>query len=84
MRYSLENPYAYVDANVMGTLVMLEAARRIGKPAGIVYASSSSVYGANLKQPFSVADPVEQPVSLYAATKRSCELIAQTYATFMG
>ncbi len=84
VRYSLENPYAYVDANVMGTLVMLEAARRIGKPAGIVYASSSSVYGANLKQPFSVADPVEQPLSLYAATKRSCELIAQTYAHLYG
>jgi UDP-glucuronate 4-epimerase len=84
VRYSLENPYAYIDANVMGTLVMLEAARRIGKPGGIVYASSSSVYGANRKQPFSVADPVEQPVSLYAATKRSCELLAQTYSHLYG
>ena len=80
VRYSLENPYSYIDANVMGTLVMLEAARRIEKLGAITYASSSSVYGANRKQPFSVADPVDQPVSLYAATKRSCELIAHSYS----
>jgi UDP-glucuronate 4-epimerase len=80
VRYSLENPYAYIDANVVGTLVMLEAARRIDKLSAITYASSSSVYGANKKQPFSVDDRVDQPVSLYAATKRSCELIAHTYA----
>ncbi len=84
VRYSLENPYAYIDANVMGTLVMLEAARRIDRLTGIVYASSSSVYGANRKQPFSVDNAVDQPVSLYAATKRSCELIAQTYAHLYG
>ena len=84
VRYSLENPYAYIDANVMGTLVMLEAARRIQKPGAITYASSSSVYGANRKQPFSVADPVDQPVSLYAATKRSCEMIARSYSHLYG
>jgi UDP-glucuronate 4-epimerase len=80
VRYSLQNPYAYVDANVTGTLVMLEAARRIDNLTAITYASSSSVYGANKKQPFSVEDRVDQPVSLYAATKRSCELIAHTFS----
>ena len=80
VRYSLENPYAYIDANVMGTLVMFEAARRIDGLTGITYASSSSVYGANRQQPFSVEDRVDEPVSLYAATKRSCELLAQTYS----
>jgi UDP-glucuronate 4-epimerase len=84
VRYSLENPYAYVDANVMGTLVMLEAARRIDGLTGITYASSSSVYGANRQQPFGVEDRVDQPVSLYAATKRSCELLAQTYSHLYG
>ena len=80
VRYSLENPYAYIDANVTGTLVMLDAARRIDNLTALTYASSSSVYGANEKQPFSVEDRVDRPVSLYAATKRSCELIAHTYA----
>ena len=84
VRYSLENPYAYIDANVMGTLVMLEAARRIDGLTAITYASSSSVYGANQKQPFAVEDPVDQPVSLYAATKRSCELLAHTYSHLYG
>ncbi len=84
VRYSLENPYAYIEANVMGTLVLLEAARRIDKLDAFTYASSSSVYGANRKQPFSVDDPVEQPVSLYAATKRSCELIARSYSHLYG
>jgi UDP-glucuronate 4-epimerase len=84
VRYSLENPYAYVDANITGTLVMLEAARRIDPLTAITYASSSSVYGANKKQPFSVADRVDQPVSLYAATKRSCELIAHTFSHLYG
>src|ERR1700736_848623 len=84
VRYSLENPYAYVDANVMGTLVMLEAARRIDGLTGITYASSSSVYGANRQQPFGVADRVDEPVSLYAATKRSCELLAHTYSHLYG
>jgi UDP-glucuronate 4-epimerase len=84
VRYSLENPYAYIEANVLGTLVMLEAARRIDNLTAITYASSSSVYGANRKQPFSVDDPVDQPVSLYAATKRSCELNAHTYSHLYG
>ena len=84
VRYSLETPYAYVDANVMGTLVMFEAARRIDGLTGITYASSSSVYGANRQQPFGVEDRVDQPVSLYAATKRSCELLAQTYSHLYG
>jgi UDP-glucuronate 4-epimerase len=84
VRYSLENPYAYIDANVMGTLVMLEAARRIDGLTGITYASSSSVYGANRQQPFGVEDRVDQPVSLYAATKRSCELLAHTYSHLYG
>ncbi len=80
VRYSLENPSAYVEANVMGQLVMLEACRRLPRLRHLVYASSSSVYGANTKVPFAVGDPVEQPASLYAATKRSAELIAATYA----
>lgn len=80
VRRSLEDPYVYVEANLMGTLVMLEAARRIKDLRGIIYASSSSVYGANAKQPFSIEDRVDLPVSLYAATKRGCELMAQTYS----
>src|SRR5215831_10340784 len=84
VRYSLENPYAYVDANVIGTLVMLEAARRIDGLTAITYASSSSVYGANRKQPFAVEDRVDEPVSLYAATKRSCELMAHTFSHLYG
>src|SRR3954447_741396 len=84
VRYSLENPYAYIDANVTGTLVMFEAARRIEHLTAITYASSSSVYGANRKQPFSIDDRIDQPVSLYAATKRSCELIAHTYGHLHG
>lgn len=84
VRYSLKNPYAYIEANVMGHTVMLEAARRLNKLECFVYASSSSVYGGNKKQPFSVADSVDTPVSLYAATKRSDELITQTYAHLYG
>ena len=84
VRYSLQDPFCYIDANVMGTLVMLEAVRRVRGLRGMVYASSSSVYGANTKQPFSVGDPVEHPVSLYGATKRSCELIAESYTRLYG
>jgi UDP-glucuronate 4-epimerase len=84
VRYSLQDPFCYIDANVMGTLVMLEAVRRIRGLRGMVYASSSSVYGANTKQPFSVDDPVDHPVSLYGATKRSCELIAESYTRLYG
>jgi UDP-glucuronate 4-epimerase len=84
VRYSLQDPFCYIDANVMGTLVMLEAVRRVRGLRGMVYASSSSVYGANTKQPFSVDDPVDHPVSLYGATKRSCELIAESYTRLYG
>jgi UDP-glucuronate 4-epimerase len=80
VRYSLENPYAYVDANVMGQVVMLEAARRADGLDHFVYASTSSVYGANTKFPFSVEDRVDSPISLYAATKRAGELITYGYS----
>jgi UDP-glucuronate 4-epimerase len=84
VRYSLINPYAYVQANVMGHLVMLEMGRALPALRHFVYASSSSVYGGNTKMPFSVDDPVEQPNSLYAATKRADELIGHTYAHLYG
>ena len=80
VRYSLIDPYAYVQSNVMGQVVMLELCRRLKDMRHIVYASSSSVYGGNTKLPFSIDDPVEQPNSLYAATKRADELIGHTYA----
>ncbi len=79
VRYSLENPSVYGQANLVGFLNILEACRQ-GRPAHLVYASSSSVYGANAKLPFSIEDPVEQPVSLYAASKRANELMAHSYA----
>jgi UDP-glucuronate 4-epimerase len=84
VRYSLENPYAYVSANVMGQAVMLELARASSGLKHFVYASSSSVYGANKKTPFAVGDAVEHPNSLYAATKRADELFAHTYAHLYG
>ncbi|HEV7372049.1 NAD-dependent epimerase/dehydratase family protein [Arenibaculum sp.] len=84
VRYSLENPYTYVDANVMGQVVMLEAARRSDALDHFVYASSSSVYGANTSLPFSVEDRVDHPISLYAATKRAGELIGYSYAHTHG
>lgn len=80
VRYSLQNPYAYTEANVAGQLVMLEAARLLPNLKHFVYASSSSVYGGNTKIPFAVEDPVEKPISLYAATKRAGELMAWTYS----
>ena len=80
VRYSLENPWAYIDANVHSQVTVMEAARRLPKLRHLVYASSSSVYGGNTKLPFSVDDSVDQPVSTYAASKRSAELLAQTYA----
>ncbi len=80
VRYSLVNPFAYADANVTGQLTMLEAARRLPRLAHMVYASSSSVYGGNTKLPFAVTDPVDRPVSLYAATKRAGELMAFNYS----
>lgn len=84
VRYSLTNPYAYVRSNVLGQVVLLEMARRLKRLRCFVYASSSSVYGANTKQPFSVEDRVDDPVSLYAATKRSCELAATSYCHLFG
>lgn len=79
VRYSLVDPYAYVHTNVMGHLVMLEAARRMPGLRHFVYASSSSVYGGNTAMPFRETDRVDLPVSLYAATKRADELISQAY-----
>ena len=79
VRYSLENPQAYIDANITGFLNVLEAARHIGSEH-LVFASTSSVYGSHTNMPFSVHDGVDHPVSLYAATKKSNELMAHTYA----
>jgi UDP-glucuronate 4-epimerase len=79
VRYSIENPRAYVQANLVGHLNMLELARQ-RQVAHMVYASSSSVYGQNTKIPFSVDDRVDHPVSLYAATKKSNELISESYS----
>jgi len=83
VRYSIENPHSYVDSNLVGFLNILEGCREHDVPH-LVYASSSSVYGANLKVPFSVDDSVDHPVSLYAATKRANELMAHTYSHLYG
>lgn len=80
VRYSLENPYAYADSNLLGHLSILEGARHLPNLKQLAYASSSSVYGGNEKLPFSVDDPVNKPLSLYAATKRSCEMMSYSYA----
>ncbi len=79
VRYSLENPHAYVSANLVGFVNILEACRH-GGVEHLVYASSSSVYGANTRTPFSVHDNVDHPISLYAASKKSNELMAHTYS----
>ena len=79
VRYSLTNPHAYVDANLVGFMNVLECCRH-QKVGHLTYASSSSVYGANRKTPFSVDDRVDHPVSLYAATKKANELMAHTYS----
>ena len=84
VRYSLVDPFAYVQANVMGHLVVLELARRLPRIEHLVYASSSSVYGGNRKLPFAETDRVDRPVSLYAATKRADELITESYAHLFG
>jgi UDP-glucuronate 4-epimerase len=84
VRYSLINPYAYITSNVMGQVAVLELARTLKQLRNVVYASSSSVYGGNQKMPFAVGDAVETPQSLYAATKRSDELISHTYAHLYG
>ena len=83
VRYSLENPYAYADANLTGFLNILEGCRH-NKPKHLVFASSSSVYGMNSDIPFSVADNTDYPISLYAATKKSNELMAHAYAHLYG
>ncbi len=83
VRYSLENPHAYVNTNLVGFTNILEGCRHNGVEH-LVYASSSSVYGANTKLPFSVHDNVDHPVSLYAATKKSNELMAHCYSHLYG
>ena len=83
VRYSLTNPHAYVDSNLVGFVNILEGCRH-GGVKHLVYASSSSVYGANTKMPFSVHHNVDHPVSLYAATKKANELMAHTYSHLYG
>ena len=83
VRYSLENPHSYTDTNVVGFLNVLEGCRH-NAVKHLVFASSSSVYGANTKMPFSIHDNVDHPVSLYAATKKANELMAHTYAHLYG
>ncbi len=80
VRYSLENPYAYLRSNIEGHVVLLELCRSLPRLRHFVYASSSSVYGANTKMPFSIDDRVDNPVSLYGATKKSMEMIGHSYA----
>lgn len=83
VRYSIENPSAYIESNLVGFANVLECCRHYG-PKRLVYASSSSVYGGNTKVPFSEADSVDNPVSLYAATKKSNELMAAAYSNLYG
>ena len=83
VRYSLENPFAYVDSNLIGYLNILEGCRH-NHVEHLLYASSSSVYGLNRKMPFSTDDSVDHPVSLYAATKKANELMAHTYSHLYG
>tara|TARA_B100000519_G_scaffold18677_1_gene13627 strand:+ start:9791 stop:10771 length:981 start_codon:yes stop_codon:yes gene_type:complete len=83
VRYSLQNPQAYIQSNVVGFMNILEACRH-QKVKGLVYASSSSVYGGNKKTPFSIQDVVDKPISIYAATKKANELMAYTYNHLYG
>jgi UDP-glucuronate 4-epimerase len=83
VRYSLENPYTYIDTNISGFLNILEGCRH-NKVQHLIYASSSSVYGSNTEMPFSVNHRVDNPVSLYAASKKSNELMAHTYSHLFG
>lgn len=84
VRYSLENPFAYLESNITGQVVLLEAARHLPRLKNFIYASSSSVYGGNSKVPFAVEDAVEKPMSMYAATKRADELFGHTYHHLYG
>src|SRR5690606_13824963 len=83
VRYSIENPRAYIDSNIVGFINILEGCRH-GNVPHLSYASSSSVYGANTWQPFSEHHNVDHPVSLYAASKKSNELMAHTYSSLYG
>ena len=83
VRYSLQNPHAYIDSNVVGFMNILEACRH-NQVGHLVYASSSSVYGGNTRMPFSEHDSVDHPVSMYAATKKANELMAHTYSHLFG
>ncbi len=83
VRYSLENPHTFIDSNVVGFMNILECCRHFNVE-GLIYASSSSVYGGNKKIPFSISDDVNKPISIYAATKKSNELMAYTYSHLYG
>ncbi len=83
VRYSLENPHAYIQSNIVGFMNILEACRNYGVK-NLSYASSSSVYGTNISQPFKTTDMTDTPVSLYAATKKANELMAHTYSHLYG
>ena len=83
VRYSLENPHAYIDSNIVGFMNVLECCRH-HETGHLVYASSSSVYGLNTTMPFSIHDNVDHPISLYAASKKSNELMAHTYSHLYG
>jgi UDP-glucuronate 4-epimerase len=80
VRYSIQNPFAYIDSNIVGMLTILEGCRN-SQIDHLIYASSSSVYGANIKSPFSIEDKVDSPISLYAATKKADELLAYSYSS---
>lgn len=83
VRYSIENPQSYIDSNIVGFANILECCRQ-GQVEYLIYASSSSVYGLNSKTPFSTLDRVDHPISLYAATKKSNELMAHSYSHLYG
>jgi UDP-glucuronate 4-epimerase len=83
VRYSLQNPQAYIDSNIQGFINILELCRNY-KPKHLIFASSSSVYGLNKKMPFAVQDHTDHPISLYAATKKSNEVMAHTYSHLFG
>ncbi len=83
VRYSIENPHAYIDSNIIGTMHILEGCRH-HEVEHLVYASSSSVYGANTRMPFSIHDNVDHPLALYGATKKANELMAHTYSNLYG